>query len=128
LGPSLGLAPTAGEPIITDMPSAAARARVEEKPTDQIDQDGAPESIEVTLNYFVGVMPVTCGGAPGGRDMRSGGRSETHRVVLRNGRPLAGRFALDREGFRFVRHDTKVADFYDEARSSGSTTPRWRRW
>jgi hypothetical protein len=34
---------------------------------------------------------------------------------MRNGRPHAGEFALERHGFRFVRHDTKVKDFYDEA-------------
>jgi hypothetical protein len=35
-------------------------------------------------------------------------------VTIRNGRPDAGSFALDRDGFRFVRHDTKVRDFFDE--------------
>ena len=42
-----------------------------------------------------------------------GGKLDSHRAVIRNGR-LHGEFALDREGFRFVRHDTKVADFYQE--------------
>ncbi len=33
---------------------------------------------------------------------------------MRNGRRHADEFALERNGFRFVDHDTRVADFYDE--------------
>jgi hypothetical protein len=33
---------------------------------------------------------------------------------MHDGRAEAARFELDRDGFRFVRHDTKVADFLDE--------------
>jgi hypothetical protein len=80
--------------------------------------DTAPETIEATLNYFfdTGDMPVSLVGAPGGTDARvGGGQSDPRRVVLRNGRRLcADSFALERNGFRFVHHDTKVADFYDE--------------
>ena len=54
-------------------------------------------------------------GEPGGSDRRvGGGTSEPRRVVLRNGRLEAANFALERNGFRFVRHDTKVVDFFDE--------------
>jgi hypothetical protein len=79
--------------------------------------DADPETIEATLNYFVdtGATPVSLVGAPGGTDTRvGGGQSDPRRVVLHNGRPYADRFALERDGFRFVRHDTEVADFYDE--------------
>jgi hypothetical protein len=79
--------------------------------------DAAPETIEATLSYFVDTeeMPVTLVGEPGGSDRRvGGGASEPHRLVIRNGRPCAGDFALERNGFRFVRHDTKVVDFFDE--------------
>src|ERR1700751_5368163 len=79
--------------------------------------DAAPETIEATLNYFVdtGATPVTLVGAPGDSDTRTGGgESDPRPVVLHNGRPYADRFALERDGFRFVRHDTNVADFYDE--------------
>src|SRR5713226_4149648 len=79
--------------------------------------DTVPDTIEATLNYFVdtGAAPVTLVGAPGASDVRTGGgESDPHRVALRNGRPYADRFALERDGFRFVPHDTKVADFYDE--------------
>ena len=60
-------------------------------------------------------MPVTVVGAPGGSDQRiGGGTPEPHRVVFRNGRLETDHFALERNGFRFVRHDTKVVDFFDE--------------
>jgi hypothetical protein len=35
-------------------------------------------------------------------------------VVIRNGRLDVDDFALERTGFRFVHHDTKVVDFFDE--------------
>ena len=60
-------------------------------------------------------MPVTLVGAPGESDKRvGGGDAEPHRVTLRNGRLHAADFALEKNGFRFVDHDTRVADFYDE--------------
>ncbi len=76
----------------------------------------APDTIEATLNYIVddGSMLFTIVATPGGGDTRSGGTPDPRRVVIHNGRPHTNEFALDRSGFRFVRHDTKVADFYDE--------------
>ena len=78
---------------------------------------GDPATIEATLNYIIDdgskVFTITAG--PGGQDVRSGGTPDPRRITLYNGRPYAADFALDRHGFRFVRHDTKVADFYDEA-------------
>ena len=85
-----------------------------------LERDTAPEAIgqvEATLNYIENdgskIFTVTAG--PGGSDVRSGGTPDPRRVVVHNGRPHAQAFALERDGFRFVRHDTKVADFYDEA-------------
>src|SRR5688572_4330032 len=85
-----------------------------------LERDTAPEAIgqvEATLNYIENdgskIFTVTAG--PGGSDVRSGGTPDPRRVVVHNGRPHAKAFALERDGFRFVRHDTKVADFYDEA-------------
>ncbi|MFY9696012.1 MAG: CmcJ/NvfI family oxidoreductase, partial [Xanthobacteraceae bacterium] len=40
---------------------------------------------------------------------------DPRRVTIHNGRPHAEDFVLDRNGFRFVRHDTKVIDFFGEA-------------
>ena len=78
----------------------------------------APESveaIEATLNYLVndGQKIFTEAAGAGARDIRSG-TLDPRRVVIHNGRPHAGEFELEREGFRFVRHDTKVADFFNE--------------
>jgi hypothetical protein len=75
------------------------------------------ETLEATLNYFFDtkVMPVTVVAVPGASDKRvGGGASEPHQVRLENGRLHIGEFALETNGFRFVRHQTKVSDFYDE--------------
>ncbi len=74
-------------------------------------------SIEAPVNYFLdtGEKPFTSTGGPGSLDVRTGGGQDPRRVVFRNGRLEAADFTLDRNGFRFVRHDTKVADFFDEA-------------
>ena len=79
--------------------------------------DLAPDTIEATLNYIVddGTKVFTIVAGPGGSDTRSGGTADPRRIVIHNGRPHAKDFVLDRNGFRFVGHDTKVADFYDES-------------
>jgi hypothetical protein len=76
----------------------------------------APDTIEATLNYIVddGTKVFTVVAAPGGSDTRSGGTPDPRRVLIHNGRPHSDDFALDRNGFRFVRHDTKMADFFNE--------------
>ncbi len=73
------------------------------------------EAIEATLNYLIdtGEKIVTAAGPGGVADMR-GGKLDPHKVTIRNGRLHVKDFILEREGFRFVRHDTKVADFYDD--------------
>ncbi len=78
--------------------------------------DVAPGTIEATLSYIVddGEPVFTIVAPPGGSDTRRGGKPDPRRVAIQNGRPHAQDFVLERNGFRFVRHDTKVADFYDE--------------
>jgi hypothetical protein len=79
--------------------------------------DTERETLDATLNYFVDTeaMPVTIVAAPGQSDKRlGGGASEPHPVTLRNGRLHLDEFAIEKHGFRFVRHQTRVADFYDE--------------
>ncbi len=75
-----------------------------------------PSTIEATLNYIVadGSKVFTVVATPGARDGRYGGTPDPHQIALHNGRPHAKDFALERDGFRFVRHDTKMKDFYDE--------------
>ena len=77
--------------------------------------DAEPEAIEATLNYIVddGSKIFTETGAPGANDRRTGGKPDPRRVTLHNGRHRD--FVLERNGFRFIRHDTKVTDFFDES-------------
>jgi hypothetical protein len=82
-----------------------------------LEQRSAPETIEATLNYIVdnGEKLFTATGEAGSLDVRSGGGAlDPRRVAIHDGRPHAGDFVLERNGFRFVRHDTKVVDFFDE--------------
>jgi hypothetical protein len=74
------------------------------------------ESIQATVNYIVnnGTKLFTYTGEPGSNDRRNGGETDTRQVVMHNGRPIADQLVLDRDGFRFVPHDTKVKDFFDE--------------
>jgi hypothetical protein len=78
--------------------------------------DVAPDTIEATLNYIVddGKPVFTIVAAPGDRDSRSAATPDPRRLTIHNGRPHAKDFALERNGFHFVGHDTKVKDFYDE--------------
>src|SRR5436309_11341290 len=77
--------------------------------------DTAPETIEATLNYINnnGEKIFTETASPGGLDVRSGGTPDPHRVAIHNARHRD--FVFERDGFRFVRHDTKMRDFFDEA-------------
>jgi len=78
--------------------------------------DVAPDQIEATLNYIVddGSKVFTIVAGPGGQDVRSGGTPDPRRVTIHNGRPHEKNFVLERHGFRFLCHDTKVKEFYDE--------------
>jgi hypothetical protein len=81
------------------------------------EQETAPETIEATINYILdtGATPFTYTGGPGSTEVRNFGTPDPRRVTLHNGRRGADRFALERDGFRFVRHDTEVVDFFDDA-------------
>ncbi len=80
------------------------------------EQETVPEAIEATLNYIAdtGEKLFTHAAGPGATDVRTGGTQDPHEVVIRNGRPLKDRFTLEVDGFRFIRHDTQVRDFFDE--------------
>ena len=72
-----------------------------------------PQTIDVSVNYFLenGVTPFTYSGGPGSTELKSSGNLEPHTVTLHNGRGID--FALERDGFHFVTHDTKMRDFFD---------------
>jgi hypothetical protein len=75
--------------------------------------ENVPE-IDATLNYFVNdgtkiFTEASTGGVP---DKRAG-TLDPRRVVIHNGRSHAGEFEIERDGFRFVRHDSKMVNFFD---------------
>jgi hypothetical protein len=84
---------------------------------DLAELETAPQAIEATINYIVndGAEVFTYSGGPGSTEVRSGGTPDPHKVVMHSARPYLDRFKLDVDGFRFVRHDTKVEDFFDAA-------------
>ena len=75
-----------------------------------------PQAVEATLNYIVdtGEQIVTQTGEPSSLDVRTSGQLDPRRVTIRNGRASTERFVLEQEGFRFLRHDTKVTDFFND--------------
>jgi hypothetical protein len=81
--------------------------------------DTPVRAIEATLEYYLdtGEQPFTYTGGPGSLDVRTGGGRDPRTVTLHNGR--IERFTLERNGFRFVDHETKVVDFFDEAEVRG---------
>ncbi len=54
---------------------------------------------------------------------RSSGTLEWRRVPIRDGRPLASRFSLEKNGFIFVKHETAVQDFFDKQRLESAYYP-----
>jgi hypothetical protein len=50
---------------------------------------------------------------PPGVSVRTG-KSEEHRVTIRDARPLINQLSLDKEGFVLLHHQSAVENFYDE--------------
>jgi hypothetical protein len=77
--------------------------------------DAAPDTIETSVNYYrdTGETPFTWSGGTGSTEVRSSNSVEPHRVTMRNGRKRAGGSVLERDGFHFRSHDTKMRDFFD---------------
>jgi hypothetical protein len=77
-------------------------------------QEAAPDTIETELNYYrdTGETPYTWSGGPGSTEVRSSNSVAPHRVTMHNGRKEGG-FLLDRDGFEFRRHETRMRDFFD---------------
>ncbi len=73
-------------------------------------------SVQASLNYLVdtGIKPATHLYLPLGDPKRIVGDYKPFDVTIRDARPIADRFKLEREGFEFRRHQTKVTDFFDE--------------
>lgn len=79
-------------------------------------QKESTDSIKAFLNYLVdtGEKPVTHTTKPGTTPEQRTGKYEQRTVTIQDGRPLIDQFSLEREGFVFVNHETKVKDFYNE--------------
>jgi hypothetical protein len=72
--------------------------------------------IEALLNYSVdtGEKPASYGGiSSAAADKKRTGKYQEHKMPIYDGRAVADQLSLEREGFVFVRHETKVKDFYD---------------
>jgi hypothetical protein len=74
-------------------------------------------SVTADIGYAVdtGTKPVNETFEAGQIIRRRTGETEQRPMHIRDGRPLAAEFSLDRNGFAFVDHKTAVADFFDPA-------------
>jgi len=91
------------------MPARTATARLDHTAT-------ARPYVETSLTYLAdaSVKPQTYNPPPGTGVPRRLGNYGQFRVRIYDARPVADSLSLDREGFALRRHDTAVADFYDE--------------
>jgi hypothetical protein len=74
------------------------------------------KSVVAPLNFLVPMVekPVAYNyEPPPGTPVRSG-KTETHRVPIRDARQMIGDLSLDKEGFVLLQHQTAVTNFYDE--------------
>jgi len=74
------------------------------------------KSVVAPLNFLVPMAekPVAYNYTPPpGVPVRTG-KSEEHRVAIRDARPLIGQLSLDKEGFVLLHHQSAVRNFYDE--------------
>ncbi len=73
------------------------------------------ESVTVEIPYTIdtGEKLVNETFGPNNIRRRRTGVDDKKPVTVRNGRLFAGMFSLDEQGFVFVEHNTKVADFFD---------------
>jgi hypothetical protein len=72
-------------------------------------------AVTAELSYTVdtGEKPVNETFGPNNIRRRVSGTNERRPMQIRDGRPFAGEFSLDVTGFEFVRHETRVQDFFD---------------
>lgn len=74
-----------------------------------------PDHVSAPIRYTVndGVKPVSLSRTLGGRIEYRNCTFEERVVKVHNGRGKVDDFIFDRHGFVFVRHETRVADFFD---------------
>jgi len=79
--------------------------------------DAETPAFNAMLNYLADISetPESYGGVSQSEaDARRRGKYAEHSMPIYNGRAIADQLSLEREGFVFVRHYTKVKNFYDE--------------
>jgi len=76
-----------------------------------IEDQAVTAGIPYTVDTGESLVNETFG--PDSVQRRRTGQHELRSMTIRNGRPLAGDFSLDGNGFVFVEHKTQVGDFFD---------------
>jgi hypothetical protein len=80
-------------------------------------REQSAQAIQALLNYLVdtGEKPASYGGiSSAAADEKRKGKYQEYPTTIHDGRVIADQLSLDREGFIFVQHETKVRDFYNE--------------
>lgn len=78
----------------------------------QTNSDTVTAMVEFAVHS--GETPVARVRAPDGRPEDRTGIFAERQITIENGRPIADRLDLDRQGFRLLRHETAVHDLYDD--------------
>ncbi|MET0500824.1 MAG: CmcJ/NvfI family oxidoreductase [Candidatus Binatia bacterium] len=76
------------------------------------------EAIEAMLHYLEegSEKPASYGGVQQAvADEQRKGKYREHKMTIYNARAIADQLSLEREGFIFVNHETKMKNFYDDA-------------
>ena len=76
----------------------------------------AAHDVDARLTFLIntGERPVNYASVAGVRGEQLSGEYEQHTVTVYDGRPRVERIGLDGEGFKLVRHVSRVSDFYDD--------------
>ena len=75
-------------------------------------------AIEAQLHYLIdtGEKPASYGGVSFAEsEQKRKGTYQSYKMPVYDGRAIADGLSLDREGFIFVKHETQVKDFFDDA-------------
>jgi hypothetical protein len=80
-----------------------------------ISSDLSPDTVRATVQFTVdtGETPVSLVQEAGHGSDRRSGTYEEREITIHNGRPIADRLDLDRQGFILMNYPTAVKDFYD---------------
>ncbi|HEX9686620.1 MAG TPA: CmcJ/NvfI family oxidoreductase [Burkholderiales bacterium] len=94
-------------------------------PTTLSANEAVTAEIPYTVNTGEKLVNETFG--PNNIRRRRSGAHELRRMSIRNGRELAGELSLEENGFVFVRHETRVRDFFDPGQVKATYYPEVER-